>query len=704
MRRSSLRMLAAALAAAACAGPAAAVDFPATGDNRDLAAPAAWGGTPPASTDDVTFKQGGTFTASGNMSFRTVTVDAYSKETAFDFRSKNAKLTLTGGSGTYGLTYSANNFQRIRMYGGVWDFNGAMFRNGHDGTGGHINMFLHSGVVVTNVSTFYWAKHAQPASGYTYTCNIQEGSKVHTTGDLLNYATGWDAQLNISGGSKVTVGGLLYSDQSGVASDTTGRHKITVTGAGTLLELKGEGQHYIGHTHRCNSLTVADHARIVATAAPIWLGDNAAAVSNALVVTGGASANLGTTYVGHGNNTFGNHYIVSGGAHATNSYLVVGGNNVSSDFSLHDNFLEVADAELYVQNWTALGNPGMDGRMTVKAGGSFSTADLVVGSSRGTTSSGNVFEALEGSHVTVRGTVTVGTRGDGNGLVVSNATFAARNIKIGDAGRRGSYVRVYGPGSDFFSASTGDQDIFGSTRDCLAEFRDGATFDVHKAYLRLGSYSTNCTLRIAGGSYFYATNNTSSLGLNNVASISNRIELVDESYARTLRWRLTSEDGCMVVSNSTFETTTWDGFDIGYKETSSGNEQTSVMTGNRVEMQGDHPKILTPPGMFRLRNRSTLHLQVPSKGYAKGYVLIEARTFSLDDADSRLTVDMDEYNSTCGGRITVAQTTDGVTLNATALAASNALLPAECLFAASPDGKILYLNVPGRRGTVICVR
>ena len=233
-------MLAAALAAAACAGPAAAVDFPATGGNRDLADPAAWGGTPPASTADVTFKQGGTFTASGDVSFRTVTVDAATKETAFDFRSKNAKLTLTGGSSAYGLTYSANNFQRIRMYGGVWDFNGAMFRNGHDGTGGHINMFLQSGVIVTNVSKFYWAKHAQPGSGYTYTCNIQEGAKVHTTDDLLNYATGWDAKLNISGGAQVTVGGLFYSDQFGNPSATSGRHAATVTGAGTLLEIKGD--------------------------------------------------------------------------------------------------------------------------------------------------------------------------------------------------------------------------------------------------------------------------------------------------------------------------------------------------------------------------------------------------------------------------------------------------------------------------------
>jgi len=703
MRRSSLRMLAAALAAAACAGPAAAVDFPGAGGN--LADPTAWGGTLPASTADVTFRQGGTFTASGDVSFRTVTVAAQGLETAFDFRSKNAKLTLTGGADTYGLTYSANNFQRIRMYGGVWDFNGAMFRNGHDGVGGHINMFLQSGVVVTNVSKFYWAKHAQPGSGYTYTCNIQEGAKVHTTGDLLNYATGWNAKLNISGGAQVTVGGLFYSDQFGNPDNGTGHHAATVTGAGTLLEIKGGGQNYIGHTHRCNSLTVADHARIVATSAPTWLGNSSAAVSNAFVVTGGASADLGTMYVGHGNGTFGNRYIVSGGAHATNAYFVVGGDNGSDNLTLHDNFAEVEDAELYVRNWTALGNSGKYGRLTVKAGGVFSTSELNIGSVRGTTSSGNVFEALAGATVTTRGgIVKVGTCGDNNRLVVSNASFTAGNLTVGAAGRRGSSVHVYGPGCTFTLANKAGEnwDVFGATRDGLVEFRDGAVFDVYDTYLRLGSYATNCTLRIAGGAYFYATNRTSSIGRNNCASISNRMELLDESFARTVRWRLTSEDGCMVVSNSTFETTHTDGFDVGYRET-SGTGQTSAMTGNRWEMQGDHPKARTP-GQFKLRNRSTLHLQVPPKGYAKGYALIEAKTFILDDADSRLTVDMDEYSSKVGGRITVAQTTGGVTLNATALAASNALLPKGCKFATSADGKVLYLNVPSRRGTVICVR
>ena len=714
MRRSSLRMFAAALAAAAC-GSAAAVDFPSAGGN--LADPAAWGETLPASTDAITIKNAGTYTASADVTFASVCADGSGNGGSgmvFDFSANNAKLTITTGSDVIlyssvstkgGLFLPTGNNRHVTLKGGTWDFNGTSLFNGN----GHNystneKLTLTDGVTVTNVRNFYWAKHAQGTTPCVTTIN--GGAKVYTTGDLLNYATGWDAQLNISGGAQVTVGGLFYADQSGGASLTSGRNAATVTGAGTRLEVKGSGANCVGHTHRCNSLTVADQARIVMTSAPTWLGNSSAAVSNAFVVTGGASADLGTVYVGHGNGTFGNRYIVSGGAHATNAYFVVGGDNGSDSLTLHDNFAEVEDAELYVKSWTSLGNPGTDGRLTVKAGGVFSTSELLVGSHRGTASSGNVFEALAGATVTTRGgNVRVGTNGDNNRLVVSNASFTAGNLTVGAAGRRGSSVHVYGPGCNFSlpPTSSGDYngDFFGATRDGLVEFRDGAVFDIGKTiFLRLGSYATNCTLRIAGGSRFYATNNTSSIGRNNCASISNRMELLDESFARTVRWRLTSEDGCMVVSNSTFETTHTDGFDVGYREV---NGQTSVMTGNRWEMQGDHPKAESA-GQFKLRNRSTLHLQVPPKGYAKGYALIEAKTFILDDADSRLTVDMDEYNAKWGGRITVAQTTDGVTLNATALAASNALLPQGCSFAASADGKALYLNVPNRRGTCIVIR
>ena len=695
----------AAFSLAVNVGSAAAVNFPSVGGN--LADPVAWGGTLPASTADVTFTQGGTYTASNNVSFRTVMADALYSETKFDFTANNAKLTLTGGSGVDGFAFSEANLQRVILNGGVWDFNGAKLRNGRSSSNGaiHLNMRLEGGVVVTNVSDFYWAKHAQADAGHYNSCTIQGGAKVYTTGDLLNYATGWDAQLNISGGAKVVIGGSLYTDKDGNAAPAHGRNKITVTGAGTLLEIKGtSSNNYIGHTHHGNIVTIGDNARFVATAAPTWIGAVATAITNSLVITGGASANMGTTYVGRSDGTWGNRYVVQNGAHATNNYLCVGGENSSDERTITKNELVVDNAELYVHNWTAIGKPGQNNRATIKSGGVFSTGSLTMGDSAYSVS--NRFEALAGSSATVRGNVAVGTGGNWNELVVSNAAlFTANNIQLGGLGTHHNTVRIYGPNTDFAGIS-GNWDIFNNCYDCLAELRDGATLDTHSAHLRIGKASTNCTLRIAGGSHLYVTNTsisiygtTSSIGLGNSASISNRMELLDESYAKVNRWRMTSEDGCTVLSNSTFEATNGDGFQIGYKDVG----QTSVVAGNRFELHGDYPKVKTV-GQFSLSNRSTLHLQVPVDGYEKNYALIESGTFKLDDADSRITVDMDEYVAKRGGRIIVAQTTGGLTLNAAALSASNALLPDRCSFAASADGKTLYLKVPSKSGMLIFYR
>ena len=562
--RMDMMKIVAAAAIAASVGSAAAVNFPATGGNRNMADPAAWGGTMPTSTDDVVFSVGGTFTASGDVSFRTVTAGGWQKRTVFDFTANNPKLTLTGGSSAYGLGFSMDNTQdNMYLKGGVWDFSGAMLRNGHDAvfTRG-IDLFLQDGVIVTNVSTFYWAYNANPNSDWSDTCNIEGGSKVYITGNLLNETTSAygsaKAELNISGGSHVTVGGDLFTDHISSGSSAAGCNKVTATGEGTLLRLEGS-RSYIGQNNPGNIVTIGDHARFE-TAGGINIGMSAAAITNSLVITGGASANIGgSIYMGNANGTWGNRFVVQDGAHATNTYLTVGGSGGGSLIS-SKNELVVDNAELYLSGWAAIGNPGQNNRATLKSGGVFSSWQLYVGHQGNSVS--NIFEALEGSTTTVRSKIFVGEAGSWNKLVVSNATsFTAPDIEVGNSG--------------------GDHNSF--------------------------------------------------------------------------------------------------------------------------EMQGDHPKVKLA-GQFKLANSSTLHLQVPAEGYEKDYALIESGTFNLSDAASRLTVDMDKYVEKCGGKIIVAQTTGGVSLNATALAASNALLPERCSFYTSADGKTLYLKVPSRNGLIISFR
>jgi hypothetical protein len=79
-------------------------------------------------------------------------------------------------------------------------------------------------------------------------------------------------------------------------------------------------------------------------------------------------------------------------------------------------------------------------------------------------------------------------------------------------------------------------------------------------------------------------------------------------------------------------------------------------------------------------------------------VLIETVRFEVS-ANSLVTADVEDYANHLGGRITVARASTTMSVNAAALAASNALLPEGCSF--SVVGKTLYLNVPDRRGTMV---
>ena len=585
------------------------VDFPTAGDGGgDLATAGA------TSSDVVTIKKSGTYTASENVTFKSIVADGGGTQASpanmvFDFTANNAKVSLAGGSSVYGLSY-AGSYRSVTLKGGIWDFGAAKFLNGTTGNDNGVGVTLTDGVVVTNVSSFYWGDHAK--SGCV--CSIADGARVYTTGDMLTYATGADAQLNISGGAKVTVGGAFYTDHQGNAGATTGNNSVTVTGEGTALELKG-ANHYFGNKHQCNTVTVTNKARLVATSGTVYIGKENTTSNNTFIVSGDASASLNYVCVGAASGSVGNRCIVENGAYATNTIVTVGAN----------------------------------------------------GSCR-------------------------------NELVVSNAAaFVTGKLICGDAGASGNAVRVYGTGCDISVAST--YDLFGVASDGLVEFNDGATFDARSDYLRFGRLTTNCTLRIASGSNLFVTNNTCSIGAQNLASLSNRMEVVGGSYAKVVRLRLLAEAGCVVLSNSTFEATNKDGFVVGWKE----GADTQPVADNRFEMQGDHPKATTP-GQFLLKNKSTLHLQIPATGYDCGYALIESKTFTIEDADSRLTVDMERYYNKHGGRVLVAKTTDGVTLNAGALAASNALLPEGCSFSKSADGNELYLNVPRRSGMVIVVR
>ncbi len=671
------------------------VDFPNAGG--DIASPSAWGDTLPSTTDSACFKKAGTYTASGNVSFSSVTVDVAGA--VFDFTANNAKITMTAGSGKKGFAIPSNN-RSATLKGGTWDMARSHFMCGKGSAISGVDVTLTDGVVVTNANIFYWGEHS-----YDTTCTITGGARVHATGHFQNYATGARASLVVSGGARVTAGASFYTDQYGNPQPDTGFNTVTLTGAGTCLEALGGDASVIGYSHRCNTFTVTDHASFH-TIAPVWVGYNTTSVSNIVVFSNGATADTGTFYVGRGagvgKGTYGNKMFVNGGANITNNYLFVGGDNANG-VDNSNNVAEVENASQYIRNHVTVGGPGKRNRMTMRSGGRLSAASMNVGGNV-VGADGNLFEALPGSVVELRNNtgLRVGECGNGNECVFSNAAVTAMVFYCGNLGNHGNYLRVHGSDVDLCKGlSASPYDIFRRSHDNIVEFLDGAELNVRNSYFRLGAYSTNNTLRIAHGSRFYALTNTCSIGLDlgknaTYVTLSNRFELLDESYAKTKRFRMMSRDCTTVISNSTFETTdTGNGFQIGYLE--SNNQAEESVGGNRVEMQGDHPKIVCASTVSFSRN-STLHLQVPRGGYAKDHVLIE--TVKMDvSANSLVTADMADYASRLGGRITVARASSTMSVNATALAASNALLPEGCSF--SVEGKTLYLNVPDRRGTIV---
>ncbi len=109
-------------------------------------------------------------------------------------------------------------------------------------------------------------------------------------------------------------------------------------------------------------------------------------------------------------------------------------------------------------------------------------------------------------------------------------------------------------------------------------------------------------------------------------------------------------------------------------------------------------------------NQSIMNVQIPPQGYAKGYVPVEAKTFTLSEP-ARITFDCNgvpfaesEFYKKVGGRVKLVVASERISRHANAMAASNALLPSDCRLEVSSDEQTLYLITPSRQATMILMR
>lgn len=692
--------------------------------SQDIALPSAWkAGTLPSSNANVRFPSvdnvSYTYTASADVMFGPFTIGKGAK--VFDFTgTPGRRVTITDGLDKNGQKYGVNIYAQsgnVTFKGGIWDLGGFIFSNGYASGNTKSMMLLTDGVVVTNVSNFYWGDRGGSGGG-NGKLTISGDAKVYTKGDFINYATGKLNNLELSGGAQVFVGGVFSTDYSGVPTVATGRNTTLITGEGTLLSVKYQGDpcglirmgtSYVGVDHPSNTVTVADGAKW-SCSTPIWIGANGTqgngsglSVGNKLIVDH-ATLESGTVYVGR--LTEGNQLIIRNGSSAVINYLGVGGQNAATTAVAHGNKIEIDASSVYVSNSFNIGWPGYDNRVEIRNGATLSATSLDMGLNNASAIHNTLL--VNDSSVTLRNGsgVFIGNQAGGQTMVVSNSAFRSQDFVVGKvAGATGNVVRFVDCGNriDLWSSKTNANntlDFFGYSNDNVFEL-DNTEVDVGKVYLRIGFRSTNNVLRLKNGAKLRAKVNTPSFG-NGGINPGIRLELLDESELDVIRFRMMSVDGTMVVSNSCMSLTdVGNGFCVGYREGS----QTFDATNNVVVLQGDHPKIgagATKVNVSFLR-QATLHVDVPPKGYAPGYALVEAAQFKLDET-SRVTVSMDDYYAREGGRILLAETTDGVSCDAAALAASNALLPTGCALTVSDDRMRLYLVVPSRKGTTLLIR
>ena len=659
---------------------------------------------------DGNITSGGTYTLDSNATIPCVSVKA--SGVTLDLSANNPTVTLSGSS-DFGF-YVYNDFS-ASIKGGIWNFGGNHFRNGASAHTTGNTVTIDDGAVMNGIGYFYYG-----LSGHNDSVTVTGGSRLSINNDITARWSG-DESLLVNGGAQVTAAGTLFTDEA-AANDTVtnpGHNTVAVSGRGSRLAVTGSSkERYVGYIHPFNTLSADDGAELDLGSKPVWMGcsqtkDTKTVVSsnNTFSVTGGAVAKTGALYIGRADGSSGNKYLVSSGAIATNGYVFVGGDNSANAYNMHDNIAEIDGGELYVLNNIALGAPGDGNRFTVKNGGKvvigldYKPNNIYIGA-KANHASGNLFEALEGTTVDIPGTVYVGPYAgtSGNVLVVSNAVFTATNLCCGANGSSGNIARIYGPNADLTKnwTTTSVFDIFDKGFDNTVEYRDGAVLDARTGYFRLGYLATNATLRLCGSAKLYATNNTFSTGRYDISSKGTRFEILDGSYVKAIRYRMISEAGTTVVSNATFEVTESandHGFQVGFKE----QETAKPYTDNVLVLQGATPQIRVENAIMTLDHASTMRVEVPADGYAEGFVPVRAKTFSVLDSDSLLTADFTSFLQNSGGRITIVETTGGVAIDETALAASNALLPEGCAWMVSADGKKLMLKAV-KPGMTIIIR
>lgn len=265
-----------------------AVDFPSAGGN--LADPEAWGGSLPGVDAGIVVNQSGTYTATNDIEFGSLTVNA--QGITFDFASGgNHRIRLAdGGNDSFRLLAPTDSL--TSFLGGIWDFAGGTPYLAYASQGQIPGKdVLFDGCCWTNLNRLTIARGTKAHSTELL---MRGGARVFTK-ELFVGNTSPRNILRIADGSSVVVdnGGTdnttvyVDNDNNGYAP----QNAIYVEGSGSALDVRA-GKTVLGHKDMSGILSVTDGA--TASFGELIIGNNISAQNNCMFVGNGASVTIGT--------------------------------------------------------------------------------------------------------------------------------------------------------------------------------------------------------------------------------------------------------------------------------------------------------------------------------------------------------------------------------------------------------------------------
>lgn len=269
---------------------ASAVDFPLAGG--DLASNGAdgWNGTKPGTSDVAGIVYAGTYTASDDVSFGSMTLKG--PGVLLDLSSPTSgKVTLNATSGKAISFSDHGNSAEIR--GGFYSLNGAEVATcaGWDASR-YNNLLISGGAIITNAGAI---NITYGNIGTNTGIRLVGRSRLHSKGMVtLSQGTARGCHIEVTDGSEFYAAGNFRTalNNPGFASS----NRVLVTGAGSRFYA---GSVYAGGSQRYLRFRIEDHAtaRVNGT---IRLGYAGGSSMNRLEVDSGASLSFTTLYLGGG--------------------------------------------------------------------------------------------------------------------------------------------------------------------------------------------------------------------------------------------------------------------------------------------------------------------------------------------------------------------------------------------------------------------